>query len=226
MLEEFETGSTNAAAAPFRARSAGVNAKMAALFAVAQSRKGIAESFISLGAFAESFISLGAFEEFEAQRDPEREVRRQLQAFRFSSLPYQERLIRRIHQLIDWAVEEGEPMADAAASLRNMLRFLSANRHLAQPITTMTPSGTFRAEWTESSSAHLAINFLPSDQARFVVFCRTLPASSIQRISGVTSIFELSRLLFSFGVSRWAYRERPPHRPSQSSIAPLSAVEM
>jgi hypothetical protein len=115
---------------------------------------------------------LSDFDVLDELRTPKGQIQRQITAFRLGGgLPYRERLAHRLHFLLEALEEEGETWAeDSPDSMRQMLLFLRATPELRCPTVTITPSATFRAQWQAGRTSHLAVDFLPDGQARFVVF--------------------------------------------------------
>jgi len=149
---------------------------------------------------------MSAFAVLDELRMPEEQIRRQIRKFWADSLlTYRERLSRRLEFLLDAMEEDGEVWSDDSPdSLRMLLRFLESVPDFRYPTVTITPSATFRAQWTAGSDRHFAIDFLPDGQVRLVVFCRDLRHSNrIKRYSGVTSWDSITRDVEPFDIRRW-----------------------
>jgi hypothetical protein len=147
------------------------------------------------------------FDVLDELRTPEGQIRRQITAFRRGGgVPYREHLARRLDSLMGALEEEEEPWAeDSPDSLRQMLLFLRAAPDLRCPIVTITPSATFRAQWQDGQNSHLAVDFLPDGQVRFVVFSPDpLHSDRVQRVSGIVSRPDLMRAIELYKVYRWA----------------------
>jgi len=139
-------------------------------------------------------------------RTPEGQIRRQIKSLRRSfELSYRERLARRLEFLLEAMEEEGESWTkDSPESLRRMLLFLDNAPIYRFPTVTVTPSGTFRAQWTASAKRHFALDFLPTGQIHFVVFSPDPRHSNrVQRVSGVTSWECLKEVVEPFKVHHW-----------------------
>jgi hypothetical protein len=108
--------------------------------------------------------------------------------------------------LLNALEEEGETWAeDSPDSLQQMLLFLRATPDIRCPTVTITPSATFRTEWQGSRNRHLAVDFLPDGQARFVVFSPDpLHPDRVQRVSGIVSRADVMRAIEPYRVHRWA----------------------
>jgi hypothetical protein len=147
------------------------------------------------------------FDVLDELRTPKGQMQRQITALRRGGgLSYQERLARRLDFLMDALEEEEETWAeDSPDSLRQMLLFLQATLHLRCPTVTITPSATFRAQWQDGPNRHLAIDFIPDGQVRFVVFAPDpLHPDRVQRVSGIVSGAEVIKAIQPYKVDRWA----------------------
>jgi hypothetical protein len=150
---------------------------------------------------------LSDFDVLDELRTPRGQIRRQIRALRTGSgLSYCERLAGRLDLLLDAVEEEEETWAeDSPDSLRQMLLFLETVPHLRCPTITVTPSMTFRAEWRSGLDKHLAVDFLPDGQARFVVFSPDpRHHNRVQRVSGIVSRPDVNRAIEPYKVHRWA----------------------
>ena len=151
--------------------------------------------------------SVSDFDLLDELRTPRGQIQRQITAIRGSGgLPYRECLARRLSFLLGALEEEEETWAeDSPDSLRHMLVFLRATPDLRCPTVTITPSMTFRAEWQTGQNRHLAIDFLPDGQVRFVVFSPDpLYPDRVQRVSGIVSRADVMRAIDPYEVHRWA----------------------
>jgi hypothetical protein len=147
------------------------------------------------------------FEELDELRTPKGQIQRQITAFRRGGgSPYREHLARRLDFLLGALEEEEETWAeDSPDSLRQMLLFLRATPDFRCPMVTITPSMTFRAQWQAGQNRHLAVDFLPDGQVRFVVFSPDpLYPERVQRVSGIVSRADVTRAIEPYGVYRWA----------------------
>jgi hypothetical protein len=147
------------------------------------------------------------FDILDDLRTPRGQIQRQIIALRRGGgLPYRERLARRLDVLLGALEEEGETWAeDSPDSLRQMLLFLRAAPDLRCPTVTITPSATFRAQWQAGQNSHLAVDFLPDGQVRFVVFSPDpIRSDRVQRVSGIVSRADVMRAIEPYKVDRWA----------------------
>lgn len=118
---------------------------------------------------------------------------------------YHERLVRRLEFLFQAMAEECEAWgADSAESLRKMLQFLQSVPSFRYPTVSVTPSATFRAQWTDGENAHFTLDFLADGQVRFVVFSPDPHhPDRVQRLSGMTSWENVMEIIGPFRVHRW-----------------------
>jgi hypothetical protein len=147
------------------------------------------------------------FEMLDRLRTPKGQIQRQITALRRGGgLPYRESLARRLDFLLDVLEEEGETWGEGSPdSLRQMLLFLRAAPDLGCPTVTITPSATFRAEWQAGQNRHLAVDFLPDGQVRFVVFSPDpRHPDRAQRVSGIVGRVNVMRAVEPYEVHRWA----------------------
>ena len=147
------------------------------------------------------------FEALDDLRTPEEQIRRQGWALRRGSrLFYRERLARRLNFLLEVFNEEGEPWAEGSPdSLRHMLQFLETLPDFQCPTITVTPSATFRAQWSPDPTRHFAVDFVPDGQVRFVVFSPDpRHPDRVQRVSGIASWENVMKAVEPYRVHRWA----------------------
>jgi hypothetical protein len=140
-------------------------------------------------------------------RIPEERIRRQISAVRKGSrLLYRERLARRLVLLLSALEEEDEPWEESSPeSLRHMLLFLETLPDFRCPTITITPSATFRAQWSPDSTRHFAVDFVPDGQVRFVVFSPDpRHPDRVQRVSGIASWENVMKAVEPYRVHRWA----------------------
>lgn len=145
------------------------------------------------------------FDELDKLRDDA--VLKSISYVRSSShIPYSERLASRLKFLVDAAKEE-EPdeVAISPQSLRNFLIFLQSTAKLKYPDIVLTPSKNIQAQWRTASNRHFAAEFLPTGDARFVIFSPDPrhPEKTI-RLSGLASIDSLLETAQPHGVLSWA----------------------
>lgn len=147
------------------------------------------------------------FELLDRLRTPKGQIKRQITALRKGGgLPYREHLAHRLDFLLEALEEEGETWGEGSPeSLRQMLLFLRAAPDLRCPTVTITPSATFRAQWQDGQNRHLAVDFLPDGQVRFVVFSPDpRHPDRAQRVSGIVGRVHVMRAVKPYRVHRWA----------------------
>lgn len=145
------------------------------------------------------------FDELDKLRDDA--VLKSISYVRSSShISYAERLASRLKFLVDAAKEE-EPdeVAISPQSLRNFVIFLQSTAKLKYPDIVLTPSKNIQAQWRTASNRHFAVEFLPTGDARFVIFSPDPrhPEKTI-RLSGLASIDSLLETAQPHGVLSWA----------------------
>ena len=151
----------------------------------------------------------GVFNTLDDLKTPKGQVRRlveNLHCSRFlSSLSYLPRLLSRLSFLCNIVEEEDGWTGHSVGSLRYMLLFLESTPTLKYPTVTVTPAGTFRAQWTAGRSAHFALDFLADGQVQFVVFSADpRRPERIQRVSGVVGWDNVMEIVAPYRVQRWA----------------------
>ncbi|MCC2652634.1 MAG: hypothetical protein K0Q60_2797 [Microvirga sp.] len=146
------------------------------------------------------------FDVLDKLRSPNGQIERQITALRRGGgLLCREGLAERLDFLMSALEEEGEIWADDSPhSLRQMLLFLRAKPELRCPMVTITPSRTFRAQWQAGGNRHLALDFLPDGQVRFVVFSPDpRHPDRVQRVSGIVGRMDVIRAVEPYKVLRW-----------------------
>jgi hypothetical protein len=154
-----------------------------------------------------NLAGMGDFAALDALRTPEGQIRQQIHSLRCGfQLTYCEHLARRLEFLLETMEEEEEEWSeDSSQSLRRMLLFLNNVPNFRYPVVTITPSATFRAQWTAGAKRHFAVDFLPNGQVHFVVFsAEPRHPNRIQRITGITSWESLINLIELYKVHHWA----------------------
>jgi hypothetical protein len=138
---------------------------------------------------------------------PKNRIREQIKALRCGSrLPYREHLARRLDFLLKALEEEGESWSNhSPESLRRMVQFLEAVPEFRCPTVTVTPMASFRAQWQAGPSRHFAVDFVPDEQVRFVVFAPD-PGhpERVERVSGIVSATNAMKAIETYQVHRWA----------------------
>lgn len=173
-------------------------------FTVAAGTTGV--SYVGLAA------SMGDFEHLDRRRQPAARIRQLIWALRsWRMLSYGVRLSHRLGGIVDSMAEEMDDwVANSPKSLQNMLVFLSSVPELKYPTVTVTPSATFRAEWSGPSNENLAVDFLPDGFVKFVVIREDpLRYGRVEAVSGIVSREGLMDRVEPYKVRAWAADDRP-----------------
>lgn len=147
---------------------------------------------------------LTAFGERDTLRQSE--LKRIVQSVRASSVQtYGLKLANRLETLIEAYADENRGRLLSADSLRDLIRFLEINSTFRYPTVTVTPAGNLYAQWKRGDDKLLSIHFLPTGDARFVIF-KPNPqhAGRIVRISGSATADVLADAVMPYGVQEWA----------------------
>ena len=156
------------------------------------------------GGFGASFERISAFAELDALR--ESSFRELIGRIRSSSaLQDRDRLADRLEALLDAYKEENEGRALSPDSLRGLENFLEANPTFRRPALTATPAGNLYAQWKSGRDRLLSIHFLPTNDARFVIF-KPNPRHTgrVVRISGSTTVDALADAVMPHNVLQWS----------------------
>ena len=126
-----------------------------------------------------------------------------------TDIPFAENLARRLTLLIDVAIEEGPTQrALSPESVRMFVKFLRgallATPTLEYPDVMLSPSGNVRVQWRSAPNKHVAAEFYPDGEVRFVIFApdSTRPDHTF-RISGIASIDTFLSNAEPHGVMEW-----------------------
>lgn len=138
---------------------------------------------------------------------------------RGSSITYRNSVAARLFFLVNAFIEEGSAWTEVSIlSLENLEGFLAANLWMEEPTITVTPSATFRAQWTKSEAQHLAIEFLADGAARFVVFSKGSKRLDIN--SGITAWRDLIKRLADHKIHEWTSHARTIDTANRPRVAP------
>ena len=119
---------------------------------------------------------------------------------------YGGRLASRLRYLVDAAAEEG--LALGIESFIDLAEFLKAHRQLIFPDLVLSQSGNVRAEWVAGRNRHLVVEFLGSDNCRFVLFVPNRNHNErTVRLSGYLSVDLLLSTVQSQGAVSWISRK-------------------
>ena len=88
--------------------------------------------------------------------------------------------------------------------LRGFIDFIQSIQNVSYPALVLTSQGNIRAEWTEASNKHFALEFLGDNNVRFVVFAPDpKERHKTNRASGLATIGSLPELVSPYGVFHW-----------------------
>ncbi len=121
------------------------------------------------------------------------------------NMPFAGQLAKRLEYLAETSLEEYPDQAPISPqSLRSFIDFVRSIPNLVFPTVVLTPAGNIRAEWTKTRNKHLAIEFLPNGDVRFVVFVPD-PKKPYKtaRVSGLSTIDSIIRFVHPYGVLQW-----------------------
>lgn len=124
---------------------------------------------------------------------------------RWVDTPFAERIAKRLEFLIEASQEEEpEELPISPESLRNFIGFLQTTANLKYPDVVLTPSHDIWAEWSTAPNRHFAVEFLPNDKARFVIFAPDANnVENIIRLSGISSVDSLMVTAKPHGILNW-----------------------
>ena len=120
-------------------------------------------------------------------------------------IPFAASLASRVEAIISAEKEErfGEFLV-SVDSLQNLITFLREHPTVVRPRVVLTPSGNFRATWRKAATQHFAVEFLPSERVRFVLFTPDLHYPEITaRLSGVQTRESLFDSIRQYQVEVW-----------------------
>jgi hypothetical protein len=122
-----------------------------------------------------------------------------------SKIKFAHELANRLYYLHDIVNEDPDEIPISIESLRNFISFLQDTSNLKNPSVVITPSGEIRAQWRTAPNRHFAAAFLPSGDARFVIFKpNPKDPDKIDRFSGITSTDALMETVQPHGILEWA----------------------
>lgn len=122
-----------------------------------------------------------------------------------SKIEFAHELSARLNFLHESVVEDPEEIPISVESLRNFISFLRNTTNLKFPSVVLTPSNEIRAQWKTALNRYFAVVFLPTGDARYVIFTpNPKNPDKIDRLSGITSIDSLLETAGPHGVLEWA----------------------
>ena len=113
-----------------------------------------------------------------------------------TQLPFKARLAARIEHLAAAFADDYDGLTLSARSIAGLIDFLEAAPPSGYPDLTMTPAGDCYAEWHGSQGRKVAIEFLESGDARYLLF-RPNPRhpQRVDRLTGTTTIDALAETM-------------------------------
>ncbi len=125
-----------------------------------------------------------------------------------SNIQFAEELDARLIFLCRAAKEEDpDEVPISPESLSNFIAFLQNTPNLRYPDVVLTPSNEILAQWRTAPNRHFAVVFLPTGEARYVIFTpNRRDPDKIDRLSGITSTDTLMETAEPHGVLEWASR--------------------
>ena len=122
-----------------------------------------------------------------------------------SRLKFANELAAQLDFLNEAVNEDPEEDSISIDSMRNFINFLQNTANLKCPSIALTPSNEIHAQWRTAPNRHFAAVFLPTGEARFVIFTpNAKEPEMIDRISGLTSVDSLLETIRPHNVLKWA----------------------
>lgn len=121
------------------------------------------------------------------------------------NINFSKRLASRIQFLFEASKEEyPDEVAIFPESLKNFVGFLQTEPDLKYPDVVLSPSKNIRAQWRTAPNRHFAVEFLPTDDAHFVIFSPDPKhPDKTNRMSGLVSIDSLMQTAQPHGILSW-----------------------
>ncbi|MBN1546406.1 MAG: hypothetical protein JW902_07090 [Syntrophaceae bacterium] len=122
-----------------------------------------------------------------------------------TTIAFPKRLAERIQFLFEASKEEyPDEVAILPESLKNFVSFLQTEPNLKYPDVVLSPDKNICAQWRTAPNRHFSVEFLPTGDARFVIFSPDpKQPDKINRISGIVSLDSLMRTAQPHGVRSW-----------------------
>lgn len=122
-----------------------------------------------------------------------------------SNIQFAHELTIRLNFLHEAVNEDPDEVPISTESLRNFISFLRKTPNLKYPDVVLTPTNEIRAQWRTAPNRHFAVVFLPTGEARFVIFTpNSKDPDKIDRFSGITLIDSLMETAQPHRVLEWA----------------------
>jgi hypothetical protein len=122
-----------------------------------------------------------------------------------SKIKFAHELAVRLNFLHEAVNEDPDEDPISIESWRNFISFLQDTTNLKYPNVVLTPSNEISAQWRTAPNRHFAVVFLPTGEARFVIFTpNPKDPDKIDRFSGITSVDSLMERIQPYKVLEWA----------------------
>ena len=122
-----------------------------------------------------------------------------------SKIKFPHELADRLNFLNEAVNEDPDEVPISIESWRNFISFLQNTTNLKYPNIVLTPSNEISAQWRTAPNRHFAVVFLPTGEARFVIFTpNPKDPDKIDRFSGITSVDSLMERIRPYKVLEWA----------------------
>lgn len=146
------------------------------------------------------------FDELDEKLTDEEKIKKLIDYVREeSNIQFAHELAIRLNFLHEAVNEDPDEVPISTESLRNFISFLRETANLKYPNVVLTPSNEIRAQWRTAPNRHFAVVFLPTGEARFVIFTpNPKDPDKIDRFSGITSVDSLMETVQPHRVLEWA----------------------
>ncbi|HUU53064.1 MAG TPA: hypothetical protein VMW44_00320 [Candidatus Bathyarchaeia archaeon] len=146
------------------------------------------------------------FDELDGKMTDEEQIKKLIDYVREGSkIKFAHELAVRLNFLHEAVNEDPDEVPISIESLRNFISFLRNTTNLKYPNVVLTPSNEIRAQWRTAPNRHFAVVFLPTGEARFVIFSpNPKDPDKIDRLSGITSVDSLMETIRPHRVLEWA----------------------
>jgi len=122
-----------------------------------------------------------------------------------SKIKFPHELADRLNFLNEAVNEDPDEVPISIESWRNFISFLQNTTNLKYPNIVLTPSNEISAQWRTAPNRHFAVVFLPTGEARFVIFTpNPKDPDKIDRFSGITSVDSLIERIRPYKILEWA----------------------
>jgi len=151
-------------------------------------------------------ITESPFDELDEKLTDEEKIKKLIDYVREeSNIQFAHELAIRLNFLYEAVNEDPDEVPISTESLRNFISFLQNTTNLKCPDVALTPSNEIRAQWRTAPNRHFAVVFLPTGEARFVIFTpNPKDPDKIDRFSGITSVDSLMETVQPHRILEWA----------------------